>query len=412
MSSGSVPASSRPLHLRILHINDVYKLDNFPSLKTLIDEQSCPSENDDSPDGLCVILGGDFLGPSLLSSIDAGASMVDCMNAVGITHVCFGNHECDVPADALARRIHQSDFVWMNSNMQDAQNKIPNFGETPEFDILTVSNGHMTKQVALLGLLTEDPALYRPGSFNGAKIEPIISATERLLPILQPLSDLIIPVTHQSMGNDRHFANHFTGNQFPIILGGHDHEPYNEKVGGSRIFKAGYDAIHTGVVDILWPEPNEPPNISVKMVLTKQSSPDPALVRRVQGHKQILEQLEKARLFRIQNWINPQKLLECGIVDQLKLVGKENDDHNHGSEVSFSTANNRLGPSTGTSAIATMIQKGMRCDCCLINAGCVRASREYSAEYVFFSWKDLKEELPFDTYLTVTAMPGTFAGFV
>ena len=79
MSSGSVPASSRPLHLRILHINDVYKLDNFPSLKTLIDEQSCPSENDDSPDGLCVILGGDFLGPSLLSSIDAGASMVDCM---------------------------------------------------------------------------------------------------------------------------------------------------------------------------------------------------------------------------------------------------------------------------------------------------------------------------------------------
>jgi hypothetical protein len=72
--------------LRIIQINDVYELKNFSHFKTLVDY--CR----EGPDKTLVVLAGDFLGPSLLSSLDGGRGMVDTMNACGITHVCFGNH--------------------------------------------------------------------------------------------------------------------------------------------------------------------------------------------------------------------------------------------------------------------------------------------------------------------------------
>lgn len=49
------------------------------------------------PDKVLVTCGGDFLAPSLLSTIDNGATMIDCLNTLPVSHVCFGNHESDVP---------------------------------------------------------------------------------------------------------------------------------------------------------------------------------------------------------------------------------------------------------------------------------------------------------------------------
>jgi hypothetical protein len=37
-----------------------------------------------------VVLPGDFVAPSLLSSLDRGKGMIDMMNRVGVNYVCFG----------------------------------------------------------------------------------------------------------------------------------------------------------------------------------------------------------------------------------------------------------------------------------------------------------------------------------
>lgn len=84
--SPTIQDRNQTIWLRIIQINDVYELKNFPNFKTLVDECSI------GPDKTVVILAGDFLGPSLLSSLDKGRGMVDTMQAVGVTHVCFGNH--------------------------------------------------------------------------------------------------------------------------------------------------------------------------------------------------------------------------------------------------------------------------------------------------------------------------------
>lgn len=115
--------------LRILQINDVYELDNFASLHSLIQAYSGnPASTEPKhrvPDKTIVVCCGDFCAPSLLSSLDKGFAMVDLLQRVGVDYVCLGNHETDISMDALKQRVEQKtcdeskQMVWVNSNMRD-----------------------------------------------------------------------------------------------------------------------------------------------------------------------------------------------------------------------------------------------------------------------------------------------------
>jgi len=369
------------LKLRIFHVNDVYQLDLFPNFKTLVES------NKGDADRVLIVLAGDFLGPSLLSSLDKGRGMVDTMMRCGVTHVCFGNHETDVPTEAIADRVRQSNFVWLNTNMRELDEKID--VDTSPHDVITVSNGTYSKRVGLLGLLTEDPSLYRPGSFAGAAIEPVLVCTENYLRDKMPKDcDLMIPLTHQRMPEDRDFANKFTGSTFPLILGGHDHDAYDEICSDSRIYKCGYDALFTGIIDIVWDISNgnlaEIPRIDVRLEDTSSYKPDPEIEKYVNAHLCILEELNKAKLFRFGNWMD------------------EADENSM-----FSTYNNRLGPSNGTTILASIIRMGLRTQCCIINAGTIRGNKIYNPrKHEWFTWSDLKAEIPFPTEMVAIEIPG------
>ena len=73
-----------PCILRILAINDVYLLDNFAHFATARKVESV------GPNLTIGTLAGDFVSPSLLSSMDKGVGIVDCMGAAGVNYVCFG----------------------------------------------------------------------------------------------------------------------------------------------------------------------------------------------------------------------------------------------------------------------------------------------------------------------------------
>ena len=330
------------------------------------------------PDRTLFVLAGDFLGPSLLSSLDKGTGMVDCLNAIGITHVCFGNHETDIPMECLPRRIQESQFVWVNSNMQELNDKL-NIA-TPEYDIIQVSSGFMVKTVALLGLLTNDEDLYLQGrAFSGAKIEPIVETAQKYVDELSGNVDLILPMTHQSMKDDRTFAKHFGGAVFPIILGGHDHTVFDETHHGSRIYKTGHDAHHAGIIDWRWHGQEKMPTVEVELVSVAQFAPDADVQARVAGHELFIRELEQARLFAICNWATPAQ--------------------------EFSSCQNRLHPTLASRALTTMIRMGMRSQCALVSAGSIRGNRTYPHD-TFFTWSDLKAEIPFSTPMTALPIPG------
>lgn len=101
--------------LRIVHVTDVYKLDNFPSLRTLIQQQK-----EEAPTAKVLsILTGDFLAPYLLSSLDKGIGMTLMLNETPIDMVTFGNHEDDLEHEYVCQRVKDYKGVWVNSNMQE-----------------------------------------------------------------------------------------------------------------------------------------------------------------------------------------------------------------------------------------------------------------------------------------------------
>jgi len=426
-------SSSGSPWLRIIQINDVYELDCFPSLKTLVDTKRNEQQQ---PDETLVVCCGDFLAPSLLSSLDQGASMVDCLNQVGVTHVCLGNHEADVSSAALKDRILQSRFVWINSNLPELGSKLGLLEEEqkqerllPECCIVQVGNNQQKQQkkVALLGLLTHDPTLYRPGAFLDATIQPIVPCAkawvDQLLissSSLEEAVDLILPLTHQSIQEDRDFCQAFStaadDYTFPVVCGGHDHEIFDETHAGSRILKAGMDATHAAIIDIRWNDNDDdnnndrkapPPTVEAEIIPTRDFGPDPDLQRRIQGHQRILRELEGARLFCIPDWI-PQSSSSRSRNDN-----RGKDEQQHAAVGCFSTRNNRLGPSTGTTALCTMLRMGMRAQCAMINAGAVRGNQVYydrdnnkNNNQEYFTWSDLKAEVPFPTGMTACYIPG------
>ena len=89
-------------------------LDNFPSLKTLLDAKR--AENTDGP--TISVLTGDFLAPYLLSSIDFGRGMMSMLNATPIDFVIWGNHEHDLPHRFCCARVAEFKGTWINTNMQ------------------------------------------------------------------------------------------------------------------------------------------------------------------------------------------------------------------------------------------------------------------------------------------------------
>ncbi|GFH56583.1 hypothetical protein CTEN210_13059 [Chaetoceros tenuissimus] len=129
---------------RVFQINDVYLLNNLPRLATYIQDHMkilLPSIKDEIKKNLSytettkdydpstgktvittistvIVVSGDFLAPSLLSSLDGGKGMVDVLHAIGVTHVSLGNHEDDVSTDSLKQHIDANKFEWVNTNLR------------------------------------------------------------------------------------------------------------------------------------------------------------------------------------------------------------------------------------------------------------------------------------------------------
>jgi len=71
-------------------------------------------------------------------------------------------------------------------------------------------------------------------------------------------------MTHQLMCLDRKLAQEQIG--FPLILGGHDHEPFLESINGCTIVKTGMDGKQIAVIELVWDSvESSGPRVSVQL---------------------------------------------------------------------------------------------------------------------------------------------------
>ena len=367
-------AMSGAIHLRIISTSDVYELGNWPRVVTALKELRLPAGDGNHN---VFLIPGDFLAPSVISFVDQGESMVDCMNKVGVELCTFGNHESDVRMSELGARIRESKFTWINSNMTGLPDCVP---QLPEYVKLDLVSSTQKRRVALLGLLTDDKYLYRQGAFGGAKIKPVAETALRLHAELAPEVDIVIPLTHQSMMHDRHIALISAG-RFPVIIGAHDHSPFTETVAGVPIIKAGMDAINLAITDIVWGSPSTPkesPDVSISLVAMKRFEPNEELAKIVKDHQtRVLSSLDAA----------------C-VVPLTKGV-------------CLTSHNIRVAQRTAGTMITSLVRDSLLGDCCMLASGSIRRGFDYPSDHLMFTYRDLVSELPFEDDVVVVNYPGS-----
>ena len=232
-------------------------------------------------------------------------------------------------------------------------------------------------QIGLLGLLSADMSLYTNGlDFGGAVID---DPNEKLSEYKNRLMDdegvdFVLPMMHQYISEDRVTCEK---DLVPLILGGHDHHVFTEKIGNTRVLKAGQDAHKCVVIDITWESAKSTePVITWELKTVGDYPADPEVAAAVEKYEQPLKALSNCKL--------------CPIP--------------RGGP--FSSKRIRLEQTAVGSMLCNMIREGLHCDGAMWNAGDIRGDYTYPQEQEFFTYSDLKTEVPWESPIVPVSMPG------
>lgn len=193
-----------------------------------------------------LVMAGDFLNPSLLGTVQyngeriRGKQMIETMNAMNFDLVAFGNHEFDLSANDLQKRMDESNFDWITSNVLENKdgktapfsNKHNRINETfiKEF---TDADGTTIKVGFISVCIPSNPRSY-------VTYKDVFEEATRSYNDLKDQVDVVFGLTHLSIAEDKKIAELLPN--IPLIMGGHEHTNMMIPVGNSFVAKADANA--------------------------------------------------------------------------------------------------------------------------------------------------------------------------
>jgi 2',3'-cyclic-nucleotide 2'-phosphodiesterase (5'-nucleotidase family) len=359
--------------ITFLHVNDVYEISpkrgqgGIAELMTLLRQERAAADHS------FTTLGGDLISPSVMSGLTKGTQMVELMNAIGLDVAVPGNHEFDFGPEIAAKRIGESKFTWLGTNVLGKDGK-PAVGMT---GVRTVKAGDFT--VGFFGLLdTETAVLSAPGP--DISFAPVNETAAAAVKQLQEMgADVIVALTHLYTAEDIALVRGVKG--IHAILGGHEHHPVVWLEGTVPILKAGYDARHLGVLELTveWVESRGKKKLQVipawRLISTAGVAPDPEIKVLVDKHNAKLD-----------------KDLDVPVGKVAVLLDSQR-------------ASVRTGETNFGNLIADAMRAGVGADIAITNGGGIRGDRTYDAGTVL-TRKDVLTELPFGNVTVLLELSG------
>jgi 5'-nucleotidase/UDP-sugar diphosphatase len=265
----------------VISITDVYQLDHLPKVKHLVASYRATGVP------VVVTLQGDFLSPSLLSSMDKGDGMVECLIDAGVQVLCLGNHEFDHGHAILQRhlrRLHEAGVCVLNANIRGLVHEEDVMDPTRE---LFRCDFHGVSVAFVGGCLEDALSVSSAPDFSGTFL-PLNESIRELLPRL-PKSDWVVALTHQTIERDQALLAMCPS--IDVVLGGHEHHVHVEE----RLVKPGSDAEHVAVLEF----GEEDSEVKVRIVsMGDYPHEDPDLRARVLEIHHRLDQLSQFVLYR------------------------------------------------------------------------------------------------------------------
>src|SRR2546430_467533 len=163
---------------------------------------------------LICVHAGDTLSPSLLSSFDQGAHMVDLFNDVELDAFVPGNHEFDFGKEVYFDRVRQGRFPIVAANLRDAA------GLTLPHHQDQISVEAKGLKLALIGAAYEATArVSRPEDFAFSPTIPAVLANAKSARAAG--ADLVIAVAHADKATGSILMN---THAVDLVLSGHNHD--------------------------------------------------------------------------------------------------------------------------------------------------------------------------------------------
>ena len=190
-----------------------------------------------------LVLAGDFLSPSVASSVFKGEHMIATLNAAGLDMATLGNHEFDFGDDELIKRMHEATFQWVVSNVVDTNSGQPIGGAAPY-----VVKAFGALKVGFIGLCLNTSEITGDKLKHTRIIDPLTAAGQYLPILKQAGATVFVAVTHLTLATDRALVEKYP--ELDLIIGGHEHYLITAAEGRSLISKAGSDAKFVARIDV------------------------------------------------------------------------------------------------------------------------------------------------------------------
>jgi 5'-nucleotidase len=238
------PASPRArTPLTLLQINDIYSslpVDDSGGLARIATLKQQLAAAGRTP---FLVLAGDFLSPSVASSVFKGEQMVAALNAAGLDLATLGNHEFDFGDDTLIQRMAEAKWQWVVANVVDNRTRKPIGGAAP-YVVRTFGS----LKVGFIGLCLTTSEI-SPDKLTHTHLEEPIATAARYLPAMESEgAQVIVAVTHLTFAEDRALVEMFPA--IDLVIGGHEHYPISATEGRAFISKAGSDGRWVARIDV------------------------------------------------------------------------------------------------------------------------------------------------------------------
>ena len=333
----------RQAQVTVLQINDVYTTVPIDGAGGLARVATLKQRLSANAHPVLMMLAGDFLSPSVASSVFKGEQMVATLNAAGLDYATFGNHEFDFGIDVLKQRMKESTFTWVVSNVVDAKTG-GRIGKAVPYVVRDAGG----VKIGIIGLCITTSSITPAHRGEFKFIDPVAAAVKYLPMVRREGAQIIVALTHLSFQEDRSLAQKLP--QIDVIVGGHEHYPITAAEGRTLISKAGSDAKFAARIDMSRrPGPAATVERFFELIPVTSAIPDDAKT--------------------------------AAVADSYEMrLGKELDAVVGTSTADLDATNARLVHETALgNLIADALRENVKADVALSNAGGARGSRVYPA---------------------------------
>lgn len=382
------------IEIAILQLNDVYEIGgvsggrkgNLARVAYLYDQikSQYPCH--------LMMLAGDFLNPSLINTLQykgsriQGRQMIETLNAIDLDLVTFGNHEFDLKIEDLQKRIDESNFIWLTSNLQQVcgstnypfyktvAGKKQFFPETLQRRFIDSDGTEANVGLFSVTLHSNPTEYYQYFKADSCAHEAIVS--------LKIDNDILVGVTHQDIHDDTLLARNEP--DIDLILGGHDHDNMLFNIGDAVVSKADANAKTVFLHILKYNTAQKSLQIESKLIPIDESIPSKSSVQNI-----------------IEKWdaILNNKLSE--LVQQPNKVIYFTKDPLDGRESSIRHQQTNLG-SLITSAILSASEQNAQA--AMVNSGSIRIDDQLYGEV---TGVDIFRVLPFGGQIIEVNMKGS-----